>query len=82
MWSYALKRGSATTITLAAASVVVFAFIHLVPGDPIYVLLGAFASWYRRFLMGMQARTRQRAEDRRKEQARAAKRARTAPVRR
>src|SRR5437764_3527317 len=40
MWSYALKRGSATMVTLAAASVIIFAFIHLVPGDPIYVLLG------------------------------------------
>jgi len=44
MWSYALKRGSATAVTLAAASVVIFAFIHLVPGDPIYVLLGDTAT--------------------------------------
>ena len=44
MWSYALKRGGATAVTLAAASVVIFAFIHLVPGDPIYVLLGDTAT--------------------------------------
>jgi peptide/nickel transport system permease protein len=44
MWSYALKRGSATAVTLAAASVIIFAFIRLVPGDPIYVLLGDTAT--------------------------------------
>ena len=44
MWSYALKRAAATAVTLAAASVVIFAFIHLVPGDPIYVLLGDTAT--------------------------------------
>jgi peptide/nickel transport system permease protein len=44
MWSYAMKRGGATAVTLAAASVVIFAFIHLVPGDPIYVLLGDTAT--------------------------------------
>ena len=44
MWSYGLKRGGATVVTLAAASVVVFAFIHLVPGDPIYVLIGDTAT--------------------------------------
>lgn len=49
---------------------------------PIYVLIGAFAGYYRRFLMGMQARTRQRADEKRKSQAREAKRARTAPARR
>lgn len=49
---------------------------------PIYVLVGAFAGYYRRFLMGMQARTRQRADEKRKSQARDAKRARTAPARR
>jgi hypothetical protein len=49
---------------------------------PIYVLIGAFAGYYRRFLMGMQARTRQRAAEKRKSQAREAKRARTAPARR
>jgi hypothetical protein len=49
---------------------------------PIYVLIGAFAGYYRRFLMGMQARTRQRAEEKRKSQAREAKRTRAAPARR
>jgi peptide/nickel transport system permease protein len=44
MWSYALKRAGATAVTLIAASVLVFAFIHLVPGDPIYVLLGDTAT--------------------------------------
>jgi peptide/nickel transport system permease protein len=44
MWSYALKRGSASVVTLVAASVIIFAFIHLVPGDPIYVLLGDTAT--------------------------------------
>ena len=44
MWSYALKRAGATVVTLIAASVLVFAFIHLVPGDPIYVLLGDTAT--------------------------------------
>lgn len=49
---------------------------------PIFVLLGGFAGWYRRWIMGMQARTRQRAEERRRTQAREAKRGRTAPARR
>ncbi len=44
MWSYALKRTATTTVTLIAASVIVFAFIHLIPGDPIYVLLGDTAT--------------------------------------
>lgn len=44
MWSYAVKRGGATAVTLVAASVVIFAFIHLIPGDPIYVLLGDTAT--------------------------------------
>lgn len=44
MWSYALKRTVATTVTLMAASVIVFAFIHVIPGDPIYVLLGDTAT--------------------------------------
>ncbi len=44
MRSYVLKRTSATAVTLFAASVLVFAFIHLVPGDPIYVLLGDAAT--------------------------------------
>jgi len=44
MWFYALKRAGATLVTLVAASVLVFAFIHLIPGDPIYVLLGDTAT--------------------------------------
>jgi peptide/nickel transport system permease protein len=44
MVSFALKRSGATLVTLLAASVVVFAFIHLIPGDPIYVLLGDTAT--------------------------------------
>jgi len=31
-------------VTLIAASVIVFAFIHVIPGDPIYVLLGDTAT--------------------------------------
>ena len=31
-------------MTLLAASVIIFAFIHVVPGDPIYVLLGDTAT--------------------------------------
>jgi len=44
MWSYALKRAGATGLTLIAASIIIFAFIHLIPGDPIYVLLGDMAT--------------------------------------
>ena len=44
MWSFVLKRAGATLVTLVAASVLIFAFIHLVPGDPIYVLLGDTAT--------------------------------------
>ncbi|MDA9492625.1 ABC transporter permease [Bradyrhizobium sp. CCBAU 11361] len=44
MWSYALKRAATTAVTLLAASVIIFAFIHIVPGDPIYVLLGDTAT--------------------------------------
>jgi len=44
MWSYALKRAGATLVTLWAASVIIFAFIHAIPGDPIYVLLGDTAT--------------------------------------
>lgn len=44
MWSYALKRAGATALTLIAASIIIFAFIHLIPGDPIYVLLGDMAT--------------------------------------
>lgn len=38
--SYALRRVGAALITMLAASVIIFAFIHLIPGDPTYVLLG------------------------------------------
>jgi peptide/nickel transport system permease protein len=44
MWSYALKRTGTTAVTLVAASIIVFAFIHVIPGDPIYVLLGDTAT--------------------------------------
>src|SRR3569833_2151499 len=44
MWSYALKRAGATAVTLWAASAIIFAFIHVIPGDPIYVLLGDTAT--------------------------------------
>lgn len=44
MWSYALKRAGATLVMLWAASVIIFAFIHAIPGDPIYVLLGDTAT--------------------------------------
>lgn len=44
MWSYAFKRTGTTLVTLLAASVIVFAFIHTIPGDPIYVLLGDTAT--------------------------------------
>ncbi len=44
MWAFALKRAGAMLVTLWAASVIIFAFIHLIPGDPIYVLLGDTAT--------------------------------------
>lgn len=44
MWSYAIKRAVTTAVTLLAASVLIFAFIHVIPGDPIYVLLGDTAT--------------------------------------
>ncbi len=40
MGRYVLKRGGAAILTLIAASIVIFAFIHLIPGDPVYVMLG------------------------------------------
>ena len=40
MVKYVLKRVGAAIATLIAASVVIFAFIHLIPGDPVYVILG------------------------------------------
>jgi peptide/nickel transport system permease protein len=44
MSSYAVHRISAAVTTLAAASVIIFFFIHLIPGDPLYVLLGDVAT--------------------------------------
>ncbi len=44
MGSYALHRTVAAASTLAVASVIIFFFIHLVPGDPLYVLLGDTAT--------------------------------------
>jgi peptide/nickel transport system permease protein len=38
--SYAMRRIGAAIITMMAASVIIFSFIHMVPGDPLYVLLG------------------------------------------
>lgn len=38
--SYAIRRTGAAVVTMAAASVIIFAFIHFIPGDPSYVLLG------------------------------------------
>ena len=38
--TYTMRRIGAAIITMMAASVIIFAFIHLIPGDPIYVLLG------------------------------------------
>ena len=40
MGGYVLRRTGAAIATLIAASVVVFAFIHAIPGDPVYVMLG------------------------------------------
>src|SRR5688572_5249842 len=44
MWSYVLKRVVAMLVTLFFASIIIFAFIHLIPGDPIYVMLGDMAT--------------------------------------
>lgn len=40
MGRYFLKRTGAAIITLIAASIIIFGFIHLIPGDPVYVMLG------------------------------------------
>lgn len=40
MLTYILKRTGAAVATLAVASIIIFLFIHLIPGDPIYVMLG------------------------------------------
>ena len=44
MMSYTLHRIAAALVTLAFASVIIFFFIHLIPGDPLYVLLGDMAT--------------------------------------
>lgn len=44
MGRYFIKRTGAAIITLIAASIIIFAFIHLIPGDPVYVMLGDGAS--------------------------------------
>ncbi|WP_226781197.1 ABC transporter permease [Oceaniglobus trochenteri] len=40
MGRYIIRRTGAAIATLIAASIVIFAFIHLIPGDPVYVMLG------------------------------------------
>ncbi len=40
MGRYLMQRLGAAVTTMAAASVIIFFFIHLIPGDPLYVLLG------------------------------------------
>lgn len=44
MWSYVLKRVFAMLVTLFLASIIIFGFIHVIPGDPIYVMLGDMAT--------------------------------------
>ncbi|RAI02378.1 peptide ABC transporter [Acuticoccus sediminis] len=44
MWIYIAKRTGAAFATLVAASVIIFMFIHLIPGDPILVMLGDSAT--------------------------------------
>ncbi|MEO7223764.1 MAG: ABC transporter permease [Devosia sp.] len=44
MWSYVLKRATAMLLTLFLASIIIFGFIHIIPGDPIYVMLGDMAT--------------------------------------
>ncbi len=38
--SYVSRRIGAAIVTMMAASIIIFTFIHLIPGDPLYVLLG------------------------------------------
>lgn len=40
MLRYVIRRTGAAILTLIAASIVIFGFIHLIPGDPVYVMLG------------------------------------------
>jgi hypothetical protein len=72
------STGTTPTTTITPAVAVQQLLLWL----PIYLILGAFAGWYRKFLMGMNARNRQRADDRRKEEARGARRTKAAPARR
>ena len=44
MLLYTLKRLLALIPTLLAASILVFLFIHLIPGDPAAILLGDTAT--------------------------------------
>ena len=44
MWRYIRKRTTAMVVTLFFASIIIFAFIHVIPGDPIYVMLGDMAT--------------------------------------
>jgi peptide/nickel transport system permease protein len=44
MWVYSIKRAGAAAVSLVAASIIIFAFIHLIPGDPIYIRLGDMAT--------------------------------------
>lgn len=44
MWLYVLKRLLAMLVTLFIASIIIFGFIHVIPGDPIYVMLGDMAT--------------------------------------
>jgi peptide/nickel transport system permease protein len=44
MWPYVLKRVTAMLVTLFFASIIIFGFIHVIPGDPIYVMLGDTAT--------------------------------------
>lgn len=40
MGRYIIRRTGAAITTLIAASIIIFSFIHLIPGDPVYVMLG------------------------------------------
>ena len=44
MWPYVFKRVTAMLVTLFLASTIIFGFIHVIPGDPIYVMLGDMAT--------------------------------------
>ncbi|MEO6013970.1 MAG: ABC transporter permease [Devosia sp.] len=41
---FVLKRVTAMLLTLFFASIIIFGFIHVIPGDPIYVMLGDTAT--------------------------------------